>query len=184
MIKKIILSIVIFSMSMSSFGVMDSTQAKKKNPSFVMDKSQKYTYNYYSYSKGKKKKILSYTMSYTKKNKDNYTGWINKKEYSYFQDRETKKYYYLNTGRTAEFAIPRKAKLKQKVYVVDANYKMYIGKVTNTKATVKTKAKTFKNCIEITDGKGRTYFAPGNGKVKTSYNGKTTMEVSKIAKKK
>lgn len=61
---------------------------------------------------------------------------------------------------------------------------MYIGKVTNTKATVKTKAKTFKNCIEVTDGKGKMYFAPGNGKVKTGYNGKITMEVSEIAKKK
>lgn len=79
MIKKIILSIIIFSMSMIFFGVMDSTEAKKKSPSFVMDKTQKYTYNFYSYSKGKKKETLSYTMSYMKKIKITIQGGSTKK---------------------------------------------------------------------------------------------------------
>ncbi|MBV7504117.1 SH3 domain-containing protein [Bacillus sp. sid0103] len=82
-------------------------------------------------------------------------------------------------------------------YYIDIKYPAKVGqkwdigyegegqaRITSLTKTVKTKAGTFKNCIEVKEDSGIiTYYAKHIGKVKTVRNGKTVTELISLKKK-
>lgn len=151
-------------------------QAKTKN--FLMDKSKVYTISYYHYE-GKKKKTEKSVFHYKKQ----YKRWIATTGGELWE-KQNKTYYSWGGGYGGKDEIKRNAKVGDKVYGYGSASKWYFGKVTSIKATVKTKAGTFKNCTVVQNKKLKQYYAPNNGLVLSiDSKGKIEREVTKISKK-
>ncbi|WP_312756023.1 hypothetical protein [Rummeliibacillus suwonensis] len=173
--KFLILLVVVFSFSsIYSFGANASAQTK----SFLLDKSKIYKIAYYSYSKNNKS--IDYSTFYYKKS---WKSWTTKEGGELWEHQDKSKYTW-GGGYGGGDEISRNAKIGDKVYSYGSASKSYLGKVVSIKATVKTKAGTFKNCTLVQNKKLKYYYAPNNGLVKkTDVKGRTIREVVKITKR-
>lgn len=98
-------------------------------------------------------------------------------------EKQTATYYSLMYTSTT-LKIPRTLKVGTKIYaynVYENNKKMYVGKITGTRTTVKTKYKTFKNCITFSHDGVKSYLADGYGIVKrVDSKGKVLEQLIKV----
>lgn len=151
-------------------------QAKSKN--FLMDTTKVYTIYKYEYE-GKKKISLKAVFSYD----SDLAIWLTKDE-GEVSEIQDKTYYSWIMDYDNIPKIKRNAKVGDKVYGYGSASKWYLGKVTSIKATVKTKAGTFKNCTVVQNKKLKQYYAPNNGVVLSlNSKGQVEYEVTKITKK-
>lgn len=201
--KKIITLLLIATLVLLIAVPMDSN-AKTTKSKFAMDKSKEYTYvGKYQVGSPITKKTKPYTLVSSKndslmwvpKNKPNSIGWSERLPerglgYSTWNCECSNGY---------EYTLPPKPKkgFKMRASIPGETKKELIYTILSTNATVKTKARTFKNVLIIKHprvkikikgkwhrtGGDKVYFAPHNGIVKAvNYKNQTTFEVVKIKK--
>lgn len=176
--KKIILffTCVALIFSMLSFATDISAKTTKQN--FMKDPKKVYTYQY---TKGYQQSIKAHSTSTTKKQRHTVWLYLNQENTHGLNEQQTSKYYSISYSGS-EIRISRTPKVGNKIYsLYYGTDKVYEGKVISTRATVKTKYKTFKNCVVVKTKNEKIYYADHYGIVKrVDSKGKVLEQLIKV----
>lgn len=167
---------LVFGVFLSSTDVI----AKDSKRSFIKNPKKIYTYQYES---GFIDSIKAREVYKDKKSSSQYWYSTVQMESEGVTEQQTTTYYNLRYTSTT-LKIPRTLKVGTKIYaysVYENNKKIYVGKITGTRATVKTKYKTFKNCITFSHDGTKSYLANNYGIVKrVDSKGKVLEQLIKV----
>lgn len=176
--KKIILFFTCFALIFSMISFTTDISAKTTKRNFMKNHKKVYTYQS---AKGFKQSIKAHSTSSNKKQRQTVWLYLNQENTHGLNEQQTSKYYSISYSGE-EIRITRTPKVGTKIYsLYYGKDKLYEGKVISTRAKVKTKYKTFKNCVVVKTKTEKNYYADGYGIVKRVDNkGKVIEQLIKV----
>lgn len=153
-------------------------KAEAKKQSFLHDRTKTYTHLFIYYDGNRATRYQS-TYAF-----DQQSGHWKGKGDDFFWEYETKDVYTIGSHGGTDGEIKRNLKKGERIFTKTPSNLYFTGAVISTKATVKTKAGTFKNCVWIAKERASLYYAPRHGIIKvTDEKGRTIKELIKVSKR-